>query len=211
MRRTETRMSVVLSAMMAVGVMILCWVCLWCISAMCHGANLIPNGSFELLDPNDAWKAAGWHMGSVTSWRVTDNYLPVPDGRLSAYGNPGYWIWSSYPFGVFETGPYVLSLWARQADCQAEPVTLILQAGVNEGSYQARTTLIPDPDGKWRQYWWDFAVTSQAELWIGVSGAGDGAAVVDAVNVEAIPEPATWLVLMALCGMAVLRRGTERS
>jgi choice-of-anchor C domain-containing protein len=189
------------------------------LSTSAHAAEFV-NGSFEDGDiTNPFGVVAGGNNSTIAGWTVLGNsvdyignYWQANDGArtIDLNGNGPGGI--AQTFNTVANQAYAITFWlAGNPDNGPTIKTISVDAdGLNAGIFTFDTTGFDKVNMGWKKFTYNFVASSTSTtLAFNSLSAGSWGAALDNVSVSAVPEPATWAMMLlgfGLIGGAMRRR-----
>ena len=185
------------------------------------GANAAEfvNGSFEAGVPAGSFTTvAGGNNSSVNGWSVTGNsvdyigsYWSAQDGSRSVDLNGNAQGGIQQTFDTLAGIQYNVTFWLA-GNPDGAPITknvLVSATGATDGLFSFDSTGASKVNMGWSKYTYNFLATgTSTTLSFASQNAGAYGAALDNVSVNAVPEPATWALM--LIGFAAVGFGMRR-
>lgn len=177
------------------------------------------NGSFEAGTPAGSFSTvSGGNNSSITGWTATGNsvdyigsYWTAQDGSRSIDLNGGAQGGIQQTFDTLAGVQYNVTFWLA-GNPDGAPITknvLVSATGATDGLFSFDSTGTSKINMGWSKYTYNFVGTgSPTTLSFASQNAGAYGAALDNVAVNAVPEPATWALM--LIGFAAVGFGMRR-
>lgn len=177
------------------------------------------NGSFEAGVPAGSFSTvSGGNNSAITGWTVTGNsvdyignYWTAQDGSRSIDLNGGAQGGIQQTFDTLAGVQYNVTFWLA-GNPDGAPITknvLVSATGATDGLFSFDSTGTSKINMGWSKYTYNFLGTgSPTTLSFASQNAGAYGAALDNVAVNAVPEPATWALM--LIGFAAVGFGMRR-